>query len=143
MEQRLWLILIDQVANGIEVDNNQSEKKLKNIQGKIDEYTKIINDMPMEIQKNIDNLERLKDIGAKVQTIVARYLLSVEECSAGMNSKEGKMACEDIQKLNIGKEIRLKREIIVNSITKAEKELNDIYQKETDRSIKYRSTTIF
>ncbi len=125
-------IYADQISNGVVVDNNQSGAKLKNIQEKIDKYTKVINDMPEEIQKSIDNLERLKGIGDKVQTIIARYLLSVEECSAGMNSKEGKMACEDIQNLNIAKEIHLKRETILHTISKAEKELNSIYQKETD-----------
>ncbi len=128
----ITFIYADQVANGIQIDSNQSKEKLVNIQGKIDKYTKIINDMPIEIQKNIDNLERLKDLGAKVQTIIARYLLSIDECSAGMNSNEGKMACEDILKLNIGKEIRFKKEIIINAISKAEKELNDVSQKETD-----------
>ncbi len=125
-------IYADEIVNGINIDNNQSEDKLQSIQNKIDKYTKMINDMPLAIDKNIGNLERLKDIGAKVQTIVARYLLSIDECSSGMNSKEGKVACEDIQNLNIGEEIRLKTQIIVDAIAKAEKELDDIYQKEAD-----------
>jgi prefoldin subunit 5 len=108
------------------------ESKLKRIQNKIDKYTKLINDLPRELQEKIDNFNRLKRVGNKIQEVLTIYLVATKECLKESHSKLGKEACDDLSSLDLGMEIKKKKEEVLAMINEASRELEDVKKKQKD-----------
>ncbi|HHB94216.1 MAG TPA: hypothetical protein ENK88_03635 [Campylobacterales bacterium] len=108
------------------------KSKLQRIQEKIDKYTKLINNLPSELQEKIDNFQRLKGLGNKIQEVLVTYIVATEECVKQSHSAIGTEACGDLSDLDLGSEIKSKKQEVMEMIEEAERELKVVQDKQKD-----------
>jgi len=117
----------DEIGSG-----SQSGSRIERIQIKIEKYERIIENIPQEVQKKIANFNRLKGLGAKVENVLRKYIVAVEECNIDSYSSLGEDACNDMDSLDLGIEIKKEKDTIVELIAQAERELKNAKLKEKD-----------
>lgn len=106
--------------------------KLERIQLKIDKYTKIINQLPAELEGKIKNFERLQGLGTKIEKVLTTYIVAVDECIKESHSALGEEACEDMSNLDLGTEIKKEKRLVLDMIEEAQRELTNVRAKEKD-----------
>lgn len=130
------LLLVNDSIYADQIDGFQGveapKSKVQRIQDKIDKYTKLINDLPAELQKKIDNFQRLKGLGNKIQKVLVIYIVATEECVKQSHSAIGVEACGDLSELDLGSEIKSKKEKVIEMIAEAERELKIVQDKQKD-----------
>jgi len=112
--------------------SSQSKSKLQVIQEQIDEYTEIIEELPKKLNLKIENFNRLKGLGNDIQEVLTSYVTATEECVNGTFSKVGKKACVEFENLDLGTEIKEKKEKVLEMIVEAERELEDVKNEQKD-----------
>jgi hypothetical protein len=112
--------------------SSQSKSKLQVIQEQIDEYTEIIEELPKKLNLKIENFNRLKGLGNDIQEVLTSYVTATEECVNGTFSKVGKKACANFENLDLGTEIKEKKEKVIEMINEAERELEDVKNEQKD-----------
>ena len=106
--------------------------KLERIQNQIDKYTKFINELPQEFQQKINNFNRIKGLGNDIQQVLVTYVTATDECLNGAHSAIGREACGEFSNLDLGSEIKDKKEKVIEMITEAQRELTDVKAKQKD-----------
>jgi len=132
----ICLLAINTSVYADELDGFQGvsapKSKLERIQNKIDKYTKLINDLPAELQEKIENFQRLKGLGNKIQKVLTTYVIATEECVKSSHSEIGREACNDLSNLDLGKEIKEKKQEVIEMIAEASRELKTVQEKQKD-----------
>jgi hypothetical protein len=130
------LVLMGQSIYADEMDGIQGvqapKSKLERIQDKIDKYTKLISELPKDLQNKIDNFKKLKDSGNRIQQVLTTYIAATEECVKDAHSTIGREACEDLSDLDLGAEIKNKKHEVIAMINEASRELQIVQDKQKD-----------
>ena len=124
------LVYADEIDGSI--GSQAPKSKLQRIEEKIEKYTKLINELPNELQSKINNFQRLKGLGNKVQEVLVTYISATKECVKQSHSSIGVEACKDLSDLDLGTEIRDKKNKVVLMIEEAERELRVVQEKQKD-----------
>jgi len=111
---------------------SQSTSKLQRIQEQIDEYTEIIEELPKKLNLKIEHFNRLKGLGNDIQEVLTSYVTATKECVNGTFSKIGQKACANFENLDLGTEIKEKKEKVIEMINEAERELEDVKNEKKD-----------
>lgn len=106
--------------------------KLERIQNQINKYTKIISELPHELQQKINNFARIKGLGNDIQQVLVTYVTATDECLNGAHSALGREACGEFSNLDLGSEIKEKKEKVIEMISEAQRELGEVKGRQKD-----------
>jgi len=129
------LVLVQSIVYAGEIDGDSDTtppSKLERIQNQIDKYTKVISELPQELKNKINNFNRIKGLGNTIQQVLVTYVTATDECLNGTHSAIGQEACGEFSNLDLGSEIKEKKEKVIAMITEAQRELIEVKAKQKD-----------
>jgi len=129
------LVLVQSIVYAGQTDGDfdtTPPSKLERIQNQIDKYTKVISELPQELKNKINNFNRIKGLGNNIQQVLVTYVTATDECLNGAHSAIGQEACGEFSNLDLGSEIKEKKEKVLAMITEAQRELMDVKAKQKD-----------